>query len=75
MAANLRMAKVDTVFTYDGVSQTIAMGTLIDVPAGSALETAIGAGNLAAVGPATGPTSTSIAMGGTYLGDIQDTGS
>jgi len=75
MAANLRIVKADTTFIYDGVSQTIAMGTLIDVPAGSALETAIGAGNLAAVGPATGPTSTSIATGGAYLGDIQDIGS
>jgi hypothetical protein len=46
MGANVRMVNTDTVFTYDGASQRIQAGTLIDVPAGSALETAIGVGNL-----------------------------
>lgn len=72
MAANLRIVKADTIFTYDGVSQLLAMGSLVDVPAGSALETAIGAGNLAAVGTAA---AVAIANGGAYIGDIQDIGS
>lgn len=46
MGANMRQVLNDTTFTYDGVSQRIQAGTLIDVPAGSALETAIGTGNL-----------------------------
>lgn len=46
MGASVRQVLNDTTFTYDGVSQRIQAGTLIDVPAGSALETAIGAGNL-----------------------------
>jgi hypothetical protein len=46
MGANVRMVTVDTAFTYDGVSQRIQAGTLVDIPAGSALETAIGVGNL-----------------------------
>jgi hypothetical protein len=75
MAANPRIVKTDTTFTYDGVSQTIQMSTIIDVPAGSALETAIGAGNLATLGTAGVPTAASVAMGGAYLCDIQDIGS
>lgn len=46
MGANVRMVNTDTTFTYDGVSQRVQAGTLIDVPPGSALETAIGTGNL-----------------------------
>lgn len=46
MGANMRQVLNDTTFTYDGVSQRIQAGTVIDVPAGSALETAIGTGNL-----------------------------
>lgn len=49
MGANVRMVTVDTTFTYDGVNQRIQAGTLIDVPAGSALETAIGTGNLSSL--------------------------
>jgi hypothetical protein len=75
MGANVRIVKADTTFTYDGVSQSVAMGTIIDIPAGSALETAIGAGNLAALGAAGTPTATSIAMGGAMLMDAQDAGS
>ena len=46
MGANTRMVLNNTTFTYDGVSQRIQAGTVIDIPAGSALETAIGTGNL-----------------------------
>lgn len=46
MGANMRQVLNDTTFTYDGVSQRIQAGTVIDIPAGSALETAIGTGNL-----------------------------
>ena len=49
MAANPRMVTSDTTFTYDGVSQRVQKGTIIDVPSGSALETAIGTGNLVAL--------------------------
>ncbi len=46
MGANVRMVTVDTTFTYDGASQRIQAGTVVDVPVGSALETAIGTGNM-----------------------------
>jgi len=48
MAANPQIVNVDVTITYDGVSQRIARGTLIDVPNPSTLRTAIGAGNLTA---------------------------
>jgi len=75
VAANLRMLKADTTFTWDGASQAYPMGTLIDVPAGSALETAIGSGNLISIGPSSTPTALSIATGGVMVCDIQDIGS
>lgn len=46
MAANPKLLNTDVTFTWDGVSQRLQRGTLIDVPAGSALLTAIGSGNL-----------------------------
>jgi hypothetical protein len=49
MASNPRMVNTDITITWDGVSQRIQRGTIIDVPAGSALQTAIGAGNLTAL--------------------------
>ena len=48
MAANPMIVNTDVTITYDGVSQRIARGTLIDVPNPSAIRTAIGAGNLTA---------------------------
>jgi hypothetical protein len=46
MAANPRLVNTTVTFTYDGVSQRLVKGSIIDVPAGSPLETAIGNGNL-----------------------------
>jgi hypothetical protein len=43
MAANPQLVTADCVITYDGVPQRIPRGTVIDVPAGSALATALGA--------------------------------
>ena len=41
MAANGQVVTADITITYDGVSQRIPRGTVIDVPAGSALATAL----------------------------------
>lgn len=49
MAANPQLVNTTTTFTYDGVSQRVSRGTIIDVPPGSALQTAIGGGNLTAL--------------------------
>lgn len=49
MAANPQIVNVDVTVTWDMVSQRIARGTLIDVPSGSQLQTAIGSGNLTAL--------------------------
>lgn len=49
MAANPQIINQDTTVTWDGVSQRIPRGTLIDVPPGSALQTAIGSSNLTAL--------------------------
>lgn len=46
MAGNPRIVTENTVFQWDGVSQRLAKGQLIDVAAGSALEQAIGADRL-----------------------------
>ena len=49
MALNPRVVNVDITVVWDGVSQRIPRGTLIDVPAGSALLAALGSGNLTAL--------------------------
>jgi len=49
MAANGQVVNTDVTITWDGASQRIARGTVIDVPNPSALRTAIGAGNLTAL--------------------------
>lgn len=49
MAANPRLVNTDVTFTYDGVTQRVQRGQIIDVPSGSALETAIGLSNLTAL--------------------------
>jgi hypothetical protein len=51
MAANPFIVSKTITVTYDHVTTTIKAGTVIDVPAGSALLTAIGAGNLTALTP------------------------
>jgi len=45
MAANPQLVTAKTTITYDGVSQVIPRGTVIDVPNGSALATAL-SGNI-----------------------------
>jgi len=40
MAANPQLVNTDIAITYDGVSQRIMRGTIIDMPAGSALANA-----------------------------------
>ncbi len=48
MAANGQLVTADVTITWDGVSQRIPRGTVIDVPAGSALTTAL-SGNITAL--------------------------
>ncbi len=60
MAGNPRIVTEDTVFTWDGGPQRLARGQVIDVPAGSALEDAIGLDHLvpmfgAAAAPSAAP--------------------
>jgi hypothetical protein len=46
MGGNPRVVTADTVFLWDHAPQRLGRGTIIDVPAGSALEKAIGAERL-----------------------------
>lgn len=49
MAANPQLVNATTNVTWDGVVTRIPRGTIIDVPNGGALQTAIGGGNLTAL--------------------------
>jgi hypothetical protein len=50
MAANPRIVATDTNVAWDGGTFRVAKGTIVDIPAGSSLETAYGgAGNLVPV--------------------------
>lgn len=51
MAASPRVVAVDTPVTWDGYTYLVVRGTIVDIPPGSALETAYGVGNLVALGP------------------------
>jgi hypothetical protein len=62
MAANGRMVSKDIDVTWDGGVFHVNAGTIVDIPAGSALETAYGTGNLVSL------TSTQAGGGG---GDTQ----
>ena len=42
MALNPRMVNTDTPVTWDGGTILVPAGTIVDIPAGSALETAYG---------------------------------
>jgi hypothetical protein len=46
MAQNPRVTAADLTITWDGVQTFVPRGTVVDVPAGSALETAYGVSNL-----------------------------
>lgn len=63
MALNPRLVNTDTDVTWDGGTFNVPAGTVVDIPAGSALETAYGgAGNLTSLA---GQYALNIA-GGTY---------
>jgi hypothetical protein len=62
MAANGRMVVRDIDVAWDGGTFHVSGGTIVDIPAGSALETAYGAGNLV---------SLSVAQSGGGGGDTQ----
>jgi hypothetical protein len=71
MGASMYVVNKKTTFTYDHCQVTYSKGMVIDVPAGSALLAAIGAGNLTALTPAQiaspgslGPESDTEHMGG-----------
>lgn len=49
MAANPRMLTTDVTVSWDGGTTKVLRGTIVDIPAGSALETAYGASNLVAL--------------------------
>jgi hypothetical protein len=51
MSAFPRIVLVTTTYFWDGGFWTLPAGTIIDCPAGSALEQAIGAGNLGSLTP------------------------
>jgi len=69
MAANGYVVNTGVQITWDGVSQWIPRGTVIDVPAGSALATAL-SGNLTAL-----TSMQTQAMNGQSLGPfLADTG-
>lgn len=50
MAANPRVVTNDIEVTWDGETNFVARGTIVDIPAGSALETAYGTSNLVSIG-------------------------
>jgi hypothetical protein len=51
MAANPRIVATTTFVTWDGGVTRVAQGTIVDIPAGSTLETAYGGtGNLISIG-------------------------
>lgn len=50
MSGNPRLVASDITFTWDGVEQRLQRGTVLDVPAGSALEKALGPENLVPFG-------------------------
>ena len=51
MAANPRIVIADVNVTWDGAVTLVSKGTIVDIPAGSTLETAYGGnGNLASIG-------------------------
>ena len=51
MAANPRIVIADVLVTWDGATTQVSKGTIVDIPAGSALEAAYGGNsNLASFG-------------------------
>jgi hypothetical protein len=49
MASNPRMVTRHITVSWDGGTFNVAKGTIVDIPAGSALETAYGASNLVGI--------------------------
>lgn len=50
MASNPRLVAQDTTVAWDGATFLVPKGTIVDIPAGSALETAYGLSNLVSIG-------------------------
>jgi hypothetical protein len=46
MASNPRILTADVNVTWDGVTTSVQRGTIVDIPAGGALEAAYGSSNL-----------------------------
>lgn len=51
MAASPRMLSTTVTITWDGAVQRLTRGTIIDIPPGGPLETAIGTSNLVSLSP------------------------
>jgi hypothetical protein len=64
MALNPRVVTANISVTWDGVTFPVTAGTVADIPPGSALETAYGTANLAALNPQQVGSPESIASGG-----------
>lgn len=88
MACSPRVVTVDRVITWDGVSQRLPRGQVIDVPPGSQLEAAIGLEHLVPLGatatskpaepaatpePAAAPARKPRTGGNTQTGEEEDT--
>lgn len=65
MASNPRIVANDITITWDGVQTFVPAGTIVDIPAGSALETAYGLSNLVSM---TGAQQSGDAQGGEQPG-------
>jgi hypothetical protein len=65
MASNPRIVNKDITVTWDGGVFPVTAGTIVDVPAGSALETAYGSTNLVSLNTTDGDPSEIQSFGGT----------
>lgn len=65
MAANPRIVTNDITVAWDGATFPVSAGTIVDIPAGSALESAYGLSNLASM---TGAQASGDAQGGNQPG-------
>lgn len=52
MAASPRLVSTDFTLAWDGVQTFVPRGTIVDIPPGSALETAYASGNLVSLAKA-----------------------
>ena len=68
MGANPRVVTADTTFRWDGAMQRLPRGQVIDVPAGSQLEAAIGLDRLIPLGAKTAQPAPSVTDAATEKG-------